>query len=98
MKLFGIPISGMMYYMNWVLTNAQIELISADCSVIDYNFDDKKKHTKGEFDDTPADSKAVRKAADEWIEKYGDGEDAGKGISIGDVLGGGMSEVGIKLT
>lgn len=88
----------MMYYMNWVLTNAQIELISADCSVIDYNLDDRKKHGKGEFDDTPADSKAVRKAADEWIEKYGNGEDAGKGLDIGDILGGNMSEVGIKLT
>ena len=87
-----------MYYMDWVLTNAQIELISADCSVIDYNFKDKKKRQKGEYDDTPADKDAVRRAGREWIDRYGDGEDAGKGLEIGDILGGGMSEVGVKLT
>ena len=84
--------------MDWVLTNAQIELISADCSVIDYNFKDKKKRQKGEYDNTPADKDAVRRAGREWIDRYGDGEDAGKGLEIGDILGGGMSEVGVKLT
>lgn len=43
LKLFGIPISGMMYYVNWVLTNAQLELLAADVSVVDYNYNDKKE-------------------------------------------------------
>ena len=84
----------MMYYVNWVLTTAQLELLAADVSVVDYDYGDKKKHGKGEFDDTPASEEDVRKANREWIEKYGDGEDAGKGISIGDVLGGGSLNMG----
>lgn len=90
----------MMYYVNWVLTQAQLELIAADVSVVDYNYGkDKKKRGKGEFDDTPASAESVKKAAEGWTEKYGTGEDAGKGLSIGDVLGGGLkADVGVKLT
>lgn len=90
----------MMYYMNWVLTNAQIELIAADVSVIDYGsgMNDKKKHSKGEFDDTKADPNEVRKAAKEWRDRYGEGKDAGKGLSVSDLFGGGMkTSVGVKL-
>lgn len=88
----------MMYYVNWVLTTAQMELIAADVSVVDYGDHDKRKHKKGEFDDTAADKKSVKKAGEEWIAKYGDSEDAGKNISIGDILGGGLSaEIGVKL-
>ena len=89
----------MMYYVNWVLTNAQLELIAADVSVVDYGDNDKKKHKKGEFDDTYADAKSVRKASEEWIAKYGESEDAGKNISIGDIFGNDKlkSEVGVKL-
>ena len=92
----------MMYYMNWVLTNAQIELIAADVSVVDYDYnkkDKKKKRKKGEFDNTKADAKAVKEAGDRWIEKYGDGENAGQGLAIGDILGKKRikANVGVKL-
>lgn len=94
----GIPISGMMYYCNWVLTTAQLELIAADVSVVDYGHV-KEKRKKGEFDDTQADEASVKKAAREWTERYGDGDDAGKNLSIGDILGGGMTaNVGVKVT
>ena len=92
----------MMYYMNWVLTNAQIELIAADVSVVDYDYGkdkNKKKRKKGEFDNTKADSKAVKDAGDKWLEKYGDGENAGQGLAIGDILGKKSikADVGVKL-
>jgi len=86
--------------MNWVLTNAQIELIAADVSVIDYGngMKDRKKRSKGEFDDTKADPQEVKKAAEEWKQRYGNDKDAGKGLSISDLLGGGMkTSVGVKL-
>lgn len=89
----------MMYYVNWVLTNAQIDLIAADVSVVDYsNKNDKKKRKKGEYDNTSADSGKVKEAADKWLNKYGDGKDAGQGLSVGDILGGGMrADVGVRL-
>lgn len=86
----------MMYYMNWVLTNAQIELITADVSVVDYDYGKKKK--KSEYDDTPADSKDVKEANERWLDKYGNNKNAGTGLSIGDVLGGNVkADVGVKL-
>lgn len=94
----GIPISGMMYYCNWVLTTAQLELIAADVSVVDYGHT-KEKRKKGEFDDTPADEEAIKKANAEWKERYGDGEGAGGGLDIGDILGRSMGAgVGVKVT
>jgi len=87
----------MMYYVNWKLTIAQLELIAADVSVVDYNYG-KNKKKKGEYDNTPADTEQVEKAAKEWTERYGDGKDAGTGLSIGDVLGGSMkADVGVKV-
>ena len=97
LRFLGIPISRVGYYMNWVMTNAQIELLAADVSVVDYGTT-KKKRKKGEFDNTPADRQSIKEANERWLEKYGNGEDAGKGLSIGDILGGGMSEVGVKMT
>lgn len=89
----------MMYYVNWVLTNAQLELLAADVSVVDYNYNSgKKKHKKGDFDNTPASADSIKKANEEWTAKYGTGENAGTGLSIGDILGGGVSaDVGIKI-
>jgi translation initiation factor IF-2 len=59
---------------------------------------DKKKRKKGEYDDTSADSGKVKEAADKWLNKYGDGKDAGQGLSVGDILGGGMrADVGVRL-
>lgn len=85
-----------MFAMNWLLTNAQIELLTSDTSVIDYG-DMKKKRKKGDYDNTPADSGQVRKAGDEWLSRYGNDADAGKGLSVQDILGGGMSlGVGVK--
>ena len=97
LRLFGIPVSGIGYYMNWVLTNAQIELIAADVSVVDYDYDKDKKKGKGEFDDTKADSSAVRKANEQWIKEHGDGEGAGW-VDLGSILGSGMKQdVGVNI-
>lgn len=83
------------------MTNAQIELMAADVSVVDYDYGDdkkKKKRKKWEFDDTKANAESVKKAADEWVKKYGDkGEKAGW-CNLKDVLGGNMTTgVGIKI-
>ena len=85
--------------MNWVLTNAQIELIASDVSLVDYNYGKKdKKRNKGEFDNTKADVREVREAGEKWLERYGDQEGAGQNLAIGDILGGGFKQsVGIKL-
>ena len=81
----------MMYYVNWVLTNAQLELLAADISVVDYNYNDKKKKKqrpkKGEFDDTAASKSALKEAAKEWKERYGEDESGATGISMADILG-----------
>lgn len=98
LRFLGIPISGIGYYMNWVLTNAQIELIAADVSVVDYGRDkEKKKRKKGEFDNTKADSKALKKAAEKWSEEHGEGNDAGW-VDVKDLLGKGMKQdVGVNI-
>lgn len=83
----------MLYYVNWVLTNAQLELIAADVSVVDYSYDrkNKKKGKKGEFNDAWASKADVKKARDAWMEKYGDKSKLEKpkkgGIAMGDVFG-----------
>ena len=79
----------MMYQMNWMLTNAQIELLAADVSVVDDDYGEKKdkKRKKGDYDNTKASSEDVRKAGKEWLDKYGNGENAGMGLSMSDILG-----------
>lgn len=99
LRFLGIPISRPGYYMYWVLTNAQIELIASDVSVVDYDYgkDKDKKRRKGDFDNTKADGNAVRKAAKEWTERHGDGENAGW-VDIGSILGNGMKQdVGVNI-
>ena len=91
-----------MYYVNWVLTTAQLELLAADVSVVDYGNHkqkkDKKKRKKGEFDDTAADKKALREAANDWKERYGEDESGATGLSISDILGkNAKSEVAVKV-
>lgn len=84
-----------MYYVNWVLTNAQLELLAADVSVVDYNYGDKNgKKKKGEYDDTPASDDSVRKANEEWMEKH---KDDGGFVDLKNVLGGMEQGVGLKL-
>ena len=88
-----------MYYVNWVLTTAQLELLAADVSLVDYGSHKKKekKRVKGGFDDTKADAGAVRRAAEKWTERHGDGENAGW-VSLKDILGDGMrTETGFKI-
>ncbi len=88
----------MMYYVDWVLTTAQLELLASDVSVVDYNTKDNKRK-KGDFDNTPADKDAISRANAEWKERYGDGKGAGKGLAIGDILGKGASaDVGVIVT
>ena len=56
-----------------------------------------KKKGKGEFDDTKADSSAVRKANEQWIKEHGDGEGAGW-VDLGSILGSGMKQdVGVNI-
>lgn len=83
----------MMYYVNWVLTAAQLDLIASDVCVVDYNYGrkkDKKRRNKGEFNDTKANQSDVRKAAKDWMEKYGQSDEQPQtgGISLGSVFGG----------
>lgn len=85
LRLFGIPISGAGYYMKWMLTAAQLELIMADVSVVDYGAGKKKKVKKGEYDGTKANPREVKDAAKRWEQKYGDKE-PGERIEIGSVF------------
>lgn len=85
-----------MYYVNWVLTTAQLELLASDVSVVDYGTDKKRK--KGEYDNTPADSESIRKANEDWLSRYGDGENAGKNIAFSDIFRGKkVDDIGVKL-
>lgn len=81
---------------NWVLTQAQIDLIAADVSVVDYDYGkmDKKKRKRGEFDNTPADKEAVRKAGAEWLKRNPDGA---KKIDAATIFGGLQVAAGVKL-
>lgn len=93
----------MMYYVNWVLTTAQLELLAADVSVVDYGNhkkkkEEKKKRKKGEFDDTAADKKALKEAAEDWKERHGEDESGATGLSITDILGkNAKSDVAVKI-
>ena len=91
-----------MYYVNWVLTTAQLELLAADVSVIDYGNHkkkkDNKKRKKGEFDDTAADKQALKEAADDWKERHGEDESGATGLAMTDILGKNVkSEVAVKV-
>jgi hypothetical protein len=102
LKLLGIPISGMMYYVNWKLTTAQLELLASDVSVVDYGSHKKKKEQKkrkkGEFDDTAADKKALKEAAEDWKERHGEDESGATGLSIMGILGkNAKSDVAVKI-
>ena len=88
----------MMYYVNWVLTNAQIDLIAADVSVVDYgSFDRSPKRKRGEFDNSSADADDVKRAGAAWLEKYGGENGTGGVIQVKDILGGMKMGSGIKL-
>ena len=91
-----------MYYVNWVLTTAQLELLAADVAVVDYGShkkkEEKKKRKKGEFDDTAADKKALKEAAEDWKERHGEDESGAKNLSITDILGkNAKSEIAVKV-
>lgn len=98
LRLFGIPITPIGYYMNCVLTIAQIELMATDVSVVDYGTGKDGKNRKGGFDDAKADSGAVARASERWLREHGgDGERAGW-RDVRDVLGGKLrTDVGVKL-
>lgn len=97
LTFLGIPITPMGYYIDSIMTNAQIELMAADVSNIE--FKDKKKKNKGEFNSDPVDTDALRKANKEWNERYGDNAETKEGLSMKDILGGGIKDdsVGVKL-
>lgn len=77
----------MLYYVNWKLTNAQLELIASDVSVVDYSYDrKKKKRGKGEFNDSKASKSAVDKAREEWLSRYQNAEQMEK-PKMSDVFG-----------
>ena len=82
LRLFGIPISKPLFGIYWVLTNAQIELLAMDVSIVitDYDKDSKeKKHDTKNFK-SPSVSE-IEDAAKRWKDKYGNGETA---ININD--------------
>lgn len=84
----------MLFYVNWMLTTAQLELLTADVSVVDYGLDKKKKkRKKGEFDNTPASASSIRKANDEWMERH---EADGGVVNISDILGGAKQGFGVN--
>lgn len=92
----------MMYYVNWVLTTAQLELLAADVAVVDYGNhkkeEKKKRKKKGEFDDTAADKKALKDAAEDWKERYGEDESGATGLSMMGILGkNAKSDVAVKV-
>ena len=84
--------------MNCVLTNAQIELIASDVSVVDYDYKkDKPKKKKGEFDNTKADSRQVKQANEQWLKEHGDGDNAGW-VSLNNILGNGLKQdIGVNI-
>ena len=98
LTFLGIPITKPGYYMNCVMTNAQIELIASDVSVVDYDLKkDKPKKKKGEFDNTKADARQVKKAGEQWTKEHGDGANAGW-MDLGNILGNGMKQdVGVNI-
>ena len=82
LRLFGIPISKPLFGIYWVLTNAQIELLAMDVSIVvtDCDKDSKgKKHDTKNFK-SPSVSD-IEDAAKRWKDKYGNGETA---ININD--------------
>lgn len=65
--------------MDCFLTWAQVELLAMDTSVVDYRnkkkFKDKTKQERmDEILNREANPNSVRKAAEEWKEKYGNGQ------------------------
>lgn len=97
MTFLGIPVTPMGYYIDSVMTNAQIELMAADVSNIDFN--ERKKKKKGEFNSEPVDSAALERTNREWSERYGDDSKSNGGLSMKDILGGGINDdsVGVKI-
>ena len=82
LRVFGIPISKPLFGIYWVLTNAQIELLAMDVSIVvtDCDKDNKeKKHDTKNFK-SPSVSE-IEDAAKRWKDKYGNGETA---ININD--------------
>ena len=82
LRVFGIPISKPLFGIYWVLTNAQIELLAMDVSIVvtDCDKDNKeKKHDTKNFK-SPSVSE-IEDAAKRWKNKYGNGETA---ININD--------------
>lgn len=78
LKIFGIPVTKPGYYMNDILTIAQVELLAMDVSVTDY----RDTAPKGAKEDPleklntmeEADAGHVVSAAEEWSRKYGNGQ------------------------
>lgn len=85
----------MLYYVNWKLTNAQIDLIASDVSVVDYDYGNgKKKRKKSEFDDRGASQSAIQEANKKWLDEH---KDDGGIVNIQDVLGGMKTNTGFIL-
>ena len=84
----------MMYYVNWRLTRAQLDLIASDVCVVDYSYGrkQKKKRNKGEFNDAKASSRDVENARKKWLDRYGDKSNQPvQPLSIGSVFGGSLT-------
>ncbi len=72
----GIPITKPLYGAYWLVTNAQLELMMWDVSVlVTQRMKDKKKRGKdGKLEFGKPSGSAVSDAARRWQEKYKDGD------------------------
>lgn len=91
LRLFGIPITPVGYYMNCVLTNAQIDLIASDVGVIDYG---SVSVSKSVHSSKPVSRSDLRRINDEWSSR----EDVKEGLSMKDIFRGNLDDgVAIKI-
>jgi hypothetical protein len=80
------------WYMDWVLSNAHLELLICDQPIISYKKQkDKKEHTKKEMDDIMAKWEAKRKAQGKSTDFK-----AGEKTSLNDFLRTGMDAFNTK--
>lgn len=74
LRILGIPVSKPLFGIYWGLTNAQIELLAMDVSIVvtDHEDDDNGKSPDKKGFKSPS-AKEIEAAANRWKEKYSDG-------------------------
>lgn len=69
LRFMGIPISKPLFGIYWLLTNAQVELLMTDVSIIVSGHD----KPKGKKDFKKPSVRDIEEAANRWKDKYKDG-------------------------